>query len=78
MQVVLLLLSVAIALLLVVSKLSKRISSQESSQRRLETELDDMRRTHSNLLRQHESAVADQEQKMSVQEHLRIMDECRR
>ena len=73
-----LLLTVAIALLRIVSKLSKRISSQESSQRRLATELDDMRRTHSNLLRQHESVVADQEHKMSVQEHLRIMDECRR
>ena len=78
MQAVLLLLSVAIALLRIVSKLSKRISSQEFSQRRLETELDDMRRSHSNLLRQHESVVADQEHKMSVQEHLRIMDECRR
>ena len=78
MQAVLLLLSVAIALLRIVSKLSKRISSQEFSQRRLETELDDMRRSHSNLLRQHESVVADQELKMSVQEHLRIMDECRR
>ncbi|KAL9974828.1 hypothetical protein ACROYT_G011918, partial [Oculina patagonica] len=60
-----------------VSKLSKRISSQESSQRRLETELDDMRRTHSNLLRKHEAIVGEQEHKMSVQEHLRIMDECR-
>lgn len=60
-----------------VSKLSKRISSQESTQRLLETELDDMRRIHSNLVRQHEAMVADQENKMLIQEHLRIMDECK-
>lgn len=41
-------------------------------------ELDDMRRTHNNLMRQHEAMVADQENKMLIQEHLRIMDECRR
>lgn len=67
-----------VAIFFSVSKLSKRISSQESTRRRLETELDDMRRTHNNLMRQHEAMVADQENKMSIQEHLRIMDECRR
>lgn len=67
-----------VAIFFSVSKLSKRISSQESSRRRLETELDDMRRTHNNLMRQHEAMVADQENKMLIQEHLRIMDECRR
>ena len=61
-----------------VSKLSKRISSQESTRRRLETEVDDLRRTHSNLLRQHEVIVSEQEYKISVQEHLKIMDDCRR
>ena len=61
-----------------VSKLSKRISSQESTQRRLETELDDMRCSHSNVLRQHEALKADQENKMLISEHLRIMDDCRR
>ena len=61
-----------------VSKLSKRISSQESTRRRLETEVDDLRRTHSNLLRQHEAIVSEQEYKISVQEHLKIMDDCRR
>lgn len=67
-----------VAIFFSVSKLSKRISSQESSRRRLETELDDMRRTYNNLMRQHEAMVADQENKMLIQEHLRIMDECRR
>lgn len=67
-----------VAIFFSVSKLSKRISSQESTRRRLETELDDMRRTHNNLMRQHEAMVADQENKMLIQEHLRIMDECRR
>ena len=67
-----------VAIFFSVSKLSKRISSQESTRRRLETELDDMRRTHNNLIRQHEAMVADQENKMLIQEHLRIMDECRR
>ena len=61
-----------------VSKLSKRISSQESTRRRLETEVDDLRRTHSNLLRQHEAIVSEQEYKISVQEHLKIMEDCRR
>ena len=61
-----------------VSKLSKRISSQESTQRRLETELDDMRRSHSNVLRQHEALKVGQENKMLIAEHLRIMDDCRR
>ena len=61
-----------------VSKLSKRISSQESTRRRLETEVDDLRRTHNNLLRQHEAIVSEQEYKISVQEHLKIMDDCRR
>ncbi|XP_015750070.1 PREDICTED: centrosomal protein of 89 kDa-like [Acropora digitifera] len=61
-----------------VSKLSKRISSQESTQRHLETELDDMRRSHSNVLRQHEALKVDQENKMLISEHLRIMDDCRR
>ena len=61
-----------------VSKLSKRISSQESTQRRLETELDDVRRSHSNMLRQHEALKVDQENKMLISEHLRIMDDCRR
>lgn len=67
-----------VAIFFSVSKLSKRISSQESTRRRLETELDDVRRTHNNLMRQHEAMVADQENKMLIQEHLRIMDECRR
>lgn len=67
-----------VAIFFSVSKLSKRISSQESTRRRLETELDDMRRAHTNLMRQHEAMVADQENKMLIQEHLRIMDECRR
>lgn len=67
-----------VAIFFSVSKLSKRISSQESTRRRLETELDDIRRTHNNLMRQHEAMVADQENKMLIQEHLRIMDECRR
>ena len=67
-----------VAIFFSVSKLSKRISSQESTRRRLEMELDDMRRTHNNLMRQHEAMVADQENKMLIQEHLRIMDECRR
>ena len=61
-----------------VSKLSKRISSQESTQRRLETELDDIRRSHSNVLRQHEALKVDQGNKMLISEHLRIMDDCRR
>lgn len=67
-----------VAIFFSVSKLSKRISSQESTRRRLETELDDMRRTHNSLMRQHDAMVADQENKMLIQEHLRIMDECRR
>ena len=67
-----------VAIFFSVSKLSKRISSQESTRRRLETELDDMRCAHNNLMRQHEAMVADQENKMLIQEHLRIMDECRR
>ena len=57
-----------VAIFFSVSKLSKRISSQESTRRRLETELDDMRRTHNNLMRQHEAMVADQENKMLIME----------
>ena len=66
------------AVFLLVSKLSKRISSQESVQRRLETDLEDLRRNHSNLLNKYEVLVGDEQNKMSLQEHLKIMEECRR
>ena len=61
-----------------VSKLSKRITKLESEKRRLETEFEDMRRSHGNLMRKYEALVVEDERKIPLQEHVTMMDECRR
>ncbi|EDO45931.1 predicted protein [Nematostella vectensis] len=60
-----------------VSKLSKRISKLESEKRRMQTEMDDLTRNHSNLMHQYEAVAAENGKKISMEDHVIALDEWR-
>ena len=62
----------------IVSKLSLRITKLESEKKSLKTELEDSRLCQAALQQKFETLLAQEDKKIPIEEHLTIMDECRR
>lgn len=55
-----------------------RITNLESEKKTLKTQLEDIQCSYNTLLQKYETLVEQDDKKIPVEEHLAIMEECRR